>query len=805
MLYAAFFVASAHAGSAWQQPPQEILDVLHAPRLPWTWTSPDTGHMILADPQVYPPLADFAAGWLELAGKRVNPTTGGYHDDPGGLNARIRPVDAPDTEAIPFALPEDAALHNVRWTVDGERFALTIETEDHFELWVGDVSGAVSEVVGLSPNVLVGGSVQWMPDQSSLLVMAVPDRGTAPPPPAIPMGPMVTASEGGQARSTYEARNLLKTEHDDRLFEYYVQSEPVLVNGRNGKHTVLGAPAVYASVSASPDGRYLLVDRLEAPWSHEVAWWRFASTVEVWDRKGRLVSEIAHTPLADNVPAQGVPEGPRSISWRSTADAELYWLEALDGGDPTAEVPHRDRLMRSEAPFAAPPEEIWQATHRIRAWMWGEGDQLVVTERERLRRWQTVWRMTAAGQEATIWFERNERDRYGDPGRPVMRPLPNGRWVMHQKDGATYFTGSGGSPEGDRPFLDLRHNETGETERLFRSAPEHYESFMGFAGSEARMLVRTESATAPPNYVFATLGDAVEAEAGEAQRAHSRTPVTAYTDPLPQLRQLEKQLVSYEREDGVSLSFQLYLPPEYEPGTPLPTIVHAYPREYSSAQIAGQVRGSTHRFDWLSAGSPLFFALQGYAVLYRTSMPMVGDSETVYDSFVPQLVADAEAAVAKAVAMGVTDPDRVGIMGHSHGGLMVGNLLAHTDLFAAGVARSGSYNKTTQPFGFQSERRSLFEARDVYIQVSPTFFADQVNEPVLILHGDSDANPGTLTIQSQVFFDAVRGAGGTARLVLLPYESHGYRAQETVEHVLWEQLQWFDTYVKHRSVEAPTD
>jgi len=795
----------AQAGTTWQQPPQDLLDVLHAPRMPWTWTSPDAGHMILADPQIYPPLADFAAGWLELAGKRVNPTTGGYHDDPGGLNARIRAVDAPDADAVRLDLPPDAELHSVRWTVDGEHFALTIETEDHFELWLGDASGAVSEVEGLSPNVLVSSSVQWMPDQSSLLVMAVPDRGPVPAAPDIPAGPMVTGSEGGLARSTYEARNLLKTEHDDRLFEYYVQSQPVLVSSRNGKQTALGDAALYAGVSPSPDGRYLLAERLEQPWSHEVAWWRFGLTSEVWDKKGRLVAEVARTPLADNVPAQGVTEGPRNLSWRATADAELYWLEALDGGDPVAEVSHRDRLMRLAAPFSQAPEEVWRATHRIRSWMWGEDDQLVVMERERLRRWQTVWRMTGDGQNATLWFERSERDRYGDPGSPVMRPLPNGRWIMRQKDGATYFSGSGGSPDGDRPFLDLRDNQSGETERLFRSAPDRYEAFMGFAGSDERFLIRTESAAEPPNYVLATLGEAIEAETGEAQRTHSRSPVTAHSDPLPALRQLEKRLVSYEREDGVALSFQLYLPPEYEPGTPLPTIVHAYPREYSDAKTAGQVRGSTHRFDWLSASSPLFFAMHGYAVLYRTAMPMVGDSETVYDTFVPQLVADAEAAVTKAVELGISDPARIGIMGHSHGGLMVGNLLAHTDLFAAGVARSGSYNKTTQPFGFQSERRSLFEARDVYIQVSPTFFADQVNEPVLILHGDSDANPGTLTIQSQVFFEAVRGAGGTARLVLLPYESHGYRARETVEHVLWEQLQWFDTYVKNRVLETPTE
>lgn len=779
----------------WQQPSPEMLDVLHAQRLPWVWTAPGGEHMILADPVTYPDLATFAAGWMELGGIRVNPETGGYHNDPGGRSARLLAVG--DDDPSPLALPEDAQLHSVSWTPDGERFALTIETDAHFELWLGDVRGALTEVEGVAPHPLLSTSVRWMPDGKRLLVRATPaDLGAPPPPPAIPAGPKAVQSSGGAARSTYEARNLLKTAHDDALFEHYTRSQIAVVNSTSGKVKLLGEPDHYASASPSPNGKYVLVERLEGPWSHEVAWWRFAHTAEVWDKKGRVVQEVARLPLADNVPAHGVPEGPRNLSWRPTANAELVWIEALDGGDPVAEVPHRDRLMRLSAPFSSEPEELFKAEHRIQSWRWGEGDLLMLTERERIRRWQTTWRLQVDQGEAEVWFERNERDRYNDPGSPVMRRLDNGYSVMRQTDGAIFFSGNGGSPQGDRPFLDKRDLRTGEVERLFRSAPDRYERVAAFAGSDDRLIVRSESPTEVPNYWLAELGATVDAEPGEATREHARTPITRFEDPVPQLRQLEKRLVTYERADGVPLSFQLYLPADYEEGTALPTIVHAYPREYSDAKTAGQVRGSTQRFDWLSAGSPLFFALEGYAVLYRTAMPMVGDSENVYDTFVPQLVADAEAAVEAAVELGVTDPDRIGVIGHSHGGLMVANLLAHTDLFAAGVARSGSYNKTTQPFGFQSERRSLFDARDVYIQVSPTFFANQVNEPVLVLHGDADSNPGTLTFQSEVFFEAVRGAGGTARMVLLPFEDHGYRAKETVEHVLWEQFEWFDTYVK---------
>jgi dipeptidyl aminopeptidase/acylaminoacyl peptidase len=326
---------------------------------------------------------------------------------------------------------------------------------------------------------------------------------------------------------------------------------------------------------------------------------------------------------------------------------------------------------------------------------------------------------------------------------------------------------------------------------------------VAFAGGDGRFVMSSESPTDVPNYYLATLGEKTGAAQGEAERTLTREPITRFEDPAPRLRQIEKRIVRYERDDGLPLSFQLLLPPGYEEGTPLPTVLYAYPLEYSGMATAGQVRGSAQRFMRLYGPSHLFFLLSGYAVLDQAAMPMLGDPETAYDTFVPQLVADAEAAVAKAVEMGVADPERIGIIGHSHGGLMVANLLAHTDLFAAGIARSGSYNKTMQPFGFQSERRSLFEARDVYIQVSPTFFADQVDEPVLIIHGNDDGNPGTLTIQSEVFYEAVRGSGGTARLVLLPFEDHGYRARENIEHVLWEQHRWFDTYLKGAGNGAP--
>ena len=790
--------------TGWQSPSEELLQVLHAPQLPRMWSAPTGDYMLLADPMLYPPLAELAAPMHKLAGMRVNPAINSHHGRHGGTSPRLIRVE--DGVTTPLNLPEGTEVDDMVWTVDGKRFALIVIHTDHIGLWVGSVEGEVKKIENFALNPLMGTAVSWLPDQKRLLVRRIPQRGPAPEPPAIPAGPEIVEGVGASARSTYEARNLLETAHDDALFEYYTTSELVIFDPATDKVEIIGKSAPYYTAEISPDGEYILIARLVEPWSHEVAWWRFAKEIEVWNAQGELVANIASLPLANEVPIHGVPMGPRSVSWRPTAPHTLFWVEALDGGNPVAEVPHRDRLMRLDAPFTAEPQEVFRAEHRIQPWRtaWGAEDgTLMLAQRERIKRWRYVWLLDVDEGTSRLWFDLDEADRYGDPGNPVFRPLPNGRWVLHQKGDAVYFRGSGATEQGDRPFLDLRHMNTGETERLFRCDPDRYEYFTAFAGDEDRFVFRSESAVDVPNYYMATIGKKIEAAEGEATRVLTPRPITHFEDPTPQLREIKKRLVRYQREDGVPLSFQLHLPPGYEEGTALPTVLYAYPLEYSSAATAGQVRGSTQRFMRIYGASHLYFLLQGYAVLDRTAMPMLGDPETTYDTFVPQLVADAEAAVAKAVEMGVADPKRIGIIGHSHGGLMVANILAHSDLFRAGIARSGSYNKTTQPFGFQSERRSLFEARDVYIQVSPTFFADQVDEPVLVIHGNDDSNPGTLTFQSEVFFEAVRGSGGTARMVLLPFEDHGYRARESVEHVLWEQLRWFDKYVKNAGTGTP--
>jgi dipeptidyl aminopeptidase/acylaminoacyl peptidase len=321
-------------------------------------------------------------------------------------------------------------------------------------------------------------------------------------------------------------------------------------------------------------------------------------------------------------------------------------------------------------------------------------------------------------------------------------------------------------------------------ERLFRCGDKGYEQFVSFAGaSRGSILLRSESKTNPPNYVV------LDVKSGKRKR------VTDFPDTTPQVTRMSKELIRYSRKDGVALSGTLYLPPDYKPGTRLPLLLWAYPLEYSDADTAGQVRGSSQTFTRLNGATPIFFALHGYAVLNDATMPVVGDPETVNNTYIEQITDSARAAIEKLDAMGVIDRKRVCVAGHSYGAFMTANLLAHSDLFAAGIARSGAYNRSLTPFGFQTERRSYWEATDLYTKISPFTYADRIKKPLLLIHGEADDNSGTFPIQSERLFEAIRGNGGTARLVLLPNEAHGYRARESILHTLAEMLDWADRYV----------
>jgi dipeptidyl aminopeptidase/acylaminoacyl peptidase len=789
--------------SSWKRPPAIFDEVLLAPDLPVALPSPSGEALALVRVLRFPPIADLAKPMLPLAGLRIDPKTNGLHNEPSWIEVTIERV--ADGRMVRVELPPDARGSGFEWSADGRRFAFLNRGSEAMELWVGEAeNGSIRKIPGIKINPVLSSELAWMPDQRTLLVKQVPPaRGPAAQRPTAPSGPLVKESQGRSASSTYEARDLLTGPDDEPFFEYYTLSQIALVDAVSGVITPVGEPAIFAAVEPSPDGRLLLVERLHGPWSYTHAWYRFPREVQVLDLTGKTVHALASLPLQNQVPIQGVPEGPRWYSWRPTEPETLVWLEALDGGDPARKASHRDRVMIRRAPFDVAARELYRAPHRIQGWWWGEkAGLLLIEEYERERRWRYVRALDAddPNKPARTLFDLSANERYRDPGSPVLRKTPDGRQVLAQDGNDIFLEGDGASDEGDRPFLDRFSLRTLKSERLFRCDRKGYEFFVGWVGTRWNaFLTRRESPSEPPNYFVRTLSGRRAGESSESEPRSDSVPraLTSFTDPTPQIRGITKRIVTYKNAEGTPLSFTLYLPPDYKEGTRLPTVVWAYPLEYSDPGTAGQVTGSDRQFTRIFGPSPLLFCLDGYAVLFNVSMPVIGDPDTAYDRFIEQLVSSAQAAVDKAVELGVTDPDRVGVMGHSHGGLMTVTLLAHSDIFRAGIARSGAYNHTIRPFGFQSERRTLWQARDTYIRLSPVMHAPQIDEPLLIIHGAMDQNPGTIPFQSEKLYEAVSGTGGTVRLVMLPYEQHGYTSREGVEDVLAEQLAWFDRYVKN--------
>ncbi len=786
------------AQGSYKKPPKEIMDVLSSAATPSVSVSPVRDRMALLEPLRYPPISELAQPMLRLAGLRINPNTNSQHRQPYFVSMKLKSI--ADGKEATVAMPAGAQIIQAQWSPDGKYIAAGNVTPAGVELWLVETATAkATRVKNVFVNTAFGG-FSWV-DSRTILATAVPaKRNTSPKYQNITPSEPNIQETSGRTGAIQTFQDLLKSPNDENLFEYYATSQIAVID-TSGKVRTIGAPAIFDTVDFSPDGKYIRVSRILRPFSYQFPYNRFPKTLEVWDMDGKNVRTIANLPLQDNIPVQGVPTGPRGSGWIPTEPATLMWTEALDGGDPRKKVTPRDKLMMLAAPFSSEPNELLKTEQRYQGRIFGEKDGMMWffdydRDKQRRRIFMTDYRNPAA---VKLVSDLNVNDRYNDIGTPVTKTLPNGSNVVRQNGDDIFLTGAGASPEGDRPFFRRMNLKTLKTEEIFRSGAGEYEAFVGMIDDlGTTFLTRKESITEPPNVYHNQV-----CLPGTQCTAVADRRITDFTDPTPQLRGIKKQLVKYKRADGVDLSFTLYTPPGYKEGTRLPTVVWAYPLEFTDASTAGQVSGSTNRFTQFGGISHLFFLLQGYAVLDDATMPVVGDPETVNDTFIKQIVDSAKAAIDKGVEMGVVDPDRVGVGGHSYGAFMTANLLAHSDMFRAGVARSGAYNRTLTPFGFQGERRSFWEATKLYTDISPFFYAHKINEPILLIHGEADNNQGTFPIQSERLYAAISGNGGTARLVMLPLEAHGYSARESVEHTLYEMIQWFDKHVKSAKPRGP--
>ncbi len=801
--------------STYDKPPQALLDVLHAPAPPSPYVSPVGNKILLVSWVEYPSIARVAKPFLRLAGVRVEPENRSNHDTPGGYGIRPCARDftlaaVPSGKETRVTLPAGACPGSPLWSADGSWFAFQNAGAHSVELWVADAAtGEAHPVPNVRLNPMLGSTIQWTADQKSLLVKMVPDGQGAPPrAPIAPMGPSIqeTSGEKGES-STYEARDTLANGHDEDLFDYYALSQLAVVDAKSGSVARIGSPGLYADVDAAPDGEHVLIETIKRPYSYVTTHERFPRDVAVVNLVSRDTHRVASLPLADRVPVHGVPTGPRDFRWRATEPATLLWAEALDGGDWKVKVPARDNVLMQKAPFKMPAIEVARTEQRFTGITWGETPSVAfLHEDDENRHWRRMFVLDVDDPKSrpTALWDLSTDEKYKHPGSIVYRQLQNGSPVARQDGDMIYLSGQGSSPTGDRPFLDRMNIKTKKVERLYRSDKASLESFLAFASpkpNESSFLTWHQSPTDPPNAFLRNLGASIaRAAEDEAAFATTASAVTHLEDPTPAVRAIKKRIVKYKRKDGTDLSFTLYTPPGYVEGMRISAILYAYPLDYADAKKAGQVTGSEQTFTRLRQHRLLLLA--GYAIIDNAAFPIVGDPKKAYDTYLEQLVLDAKAAVDKAVELGVVDGDRVGITGHSHGALMTANLLAHSDLFRAGMATSGSYNKTLTPFGFQNERRSIWQAQSVYVKASTFFYADKLKLPILIMHGEDDANPGTTPLQAKKLYEAVRGNGGTARLVMLPHEPHWYSAIESNEQFVSEMVRWFDRYVKNASPRA---
>lgn len=794
-----FSAATAQENLSYQKPPKEILDLVDVERAPGVIIDENREYMIFLYRDAYKSIEELSQEELRLGGLRIDPKTNIGSRTTYYNNLRIRFLKGKDDDVLDIqGMPENPKFANLSTSPDEKMMALTNTTAEGVELWVLDIENArMTKLTGPHVNANMRSALNWFEDGQSLLVKMVPkerkeliDTKTS-----IPTGPTISVNDGKKAQNrTYQ--DLLKNSNDEFNFEQLALSELYKVSIDGSKEKWLGS-AMYSGISFSPDGNYLRISTVEKPFSYLVPYYRFPSSTSIYTKEGDMVETVVEVPLIENLPKgfMSCREGRRDFSWRSDRPSTLVFAVALDKGDPENEVEYRDEVFELEAPFNGTPRSIFKSINRYSGISWASDNIAIAYDYWwNSRNTKTyIFDPSNPDNEADILFDRNYQDVYSDPGRFVMKRNEYGSYVIDLFKGNAYLRGSGYTDEGQFPFIAKMKLETGEISRLYTSSyKDKLESISDYDSKESVILVRIESPTEYPNYYIRNI------------RNNKLEQITFFENPFKALEGVEKEVIKYKRDDGLELSGTLYLPLGYdkEKKEKMPMILWAYPTEYKDKSTAGQSTQNPNEFTYPYYGSMVYWVTRGYVVLDDASFPIVGEGEEEpNDDFIPQLVANGKAAIDAVDALGYIDRNKVACGGHSYGAFMVANLLSHSDLFAAGIARSGAYNRTLTPFGFQSEERNYWEAPEIYYEMSPFMHADEMKWPLLLIHGEADNNSGTYPMQSERYFNALKGLGATVRLVILPKESHGYRAKESILHLLWEQDQWLEKYVKNREVE----
>ncbi len=779
--------------NAYKMPPKDIADLLLAKSVPNTSIS-DKGEWILfTETRTYPSVEELAKPEFKIAGLRLNPANFAPSRQNLVYHVYLKNIRSGKEFTI-SGLPAALAAGNFSWSPNDQKIAFTQVNKDRVDLYVIDVNTHKAMKVNKTAlNIVTGQSFQWYDDHSLLYRVIVKPASAAPPKLLAPKGP-TTQENYGKASPRPTFQDLIKSPYDEQVFEFFGTSQ--LVKNTNGIETRIGQPAIYNIVSVSPDKKYLMLRTINKPYSYSVTVQNFPSTVVITDMNGRLVKQLVELPSGETAPSgnDNVQPVARGFDWSDDQAATVIWCMPLDSGLIRKKMDYHDVVYSLSAPFTSEPTEIFKTKMRYRFTTWGTSNFALVTEGLTGKQSIQLNLYDPSSGKFEKLLDRNTTDAYSNPGVPIMEKNQYGREVIKLIENGTRIlmnNTTGSSPSGDMPFIASFDLAAKKSHILWRSNEDCFEYVAKILDADKlEILTRKESEKEVPNYWIKNL----RATTDDHQ-------VTQFKDPFPQLEGVSKQKIFYKRADGVDLTGDLYLPKGYDKKRDgkLPAFIWAYPAEYNSAADAAQVRGSEHKFPTISWGSAIFYVTQGYAVLNNAEMPIVatGKEKKPNDNFVEQLTMNAEAAINMLDSIGVGDKNRVAVGGHSYGAFMTANLLAHTKLFKAGIARSGAYNRSLTPFGFQNEDRTYWEAPELYNDMSPFMSADKIKTPILLVHGEMDNNTGTFPIQSERLFSAIKGTGGTVKFISLPYESHGYQGRENILHMLYEQGAWLDKYVKN--------
>lgn len=789
---------NAQESITYQTPPQEILELVDVPRAPSVLIDDAKNYMVMLYRDSYESIDDLSQEELRLGGLRIDPKTNIGSRVTYFNKLKIKNLKSKKSVDVDVkGLPSNPKLTNFSWSPDQSKIALTHTTSKGVEVWVLDLASAtIKKLTHDNANANVGDVINWFADGKRLLVKIVSQdrKELINTKTAVPTGPTISVNDGKRAQNrTYQ--DLLKNPSDEHNFEQLAQSELYKISLDGKMEKWLGS-AIYTGINFSPDGNYVLIETVEKPFSYLVPYSRFPSKTTVYTQEGKKLETLVEVPLIEDLPQgfMAVRTGKRNFSWRNDKPSSLIYTVALDGGDPENEVPFRDEIFEIEYPFNGKEKSILKTVNRLRSIQWANDAMAIAHDYW----WNTrntktyVFNPSDASVEPKILEDRSYQDTYSDPGSFVTVRNSMGKSVLAISNNKVFLLGEGFTEKGQFPFLDEINLKDLKKKRIYQSKyTDKLEELRSYNPETQELMVRLESPTEYPNYYFRDI------------KRNKLTQITHFENPFVSIQNVHKEVINYKREDGLPLSGTLYLPIGYDmkKKEKMPMIIWAYPAEYKDKSSAGQTTQNPNAFTFPYYGSMVYWVTRGYVVLDDASFPIVGEGdEQPNDTYVKQLVANAKAAIDYVDGLGYIDRNRIAVGGHSYGAFMVANLLSHSDLFAAGIARSGAYNRTLTPFGFQSEERNYWEAPDVYNIMSPFMQADKMKHPLLLVHGEDDNNSGTYPMQSERYFNALKGLGATVRLVMLPKESHGYKAKESVLHLLWEQDQWLDKYVKNRKV-----